>query len=59
MSISNADARGSYINIVAGSLGFVGAGAATVMSQLVSQGINVGRVSWCYHFCILYYFELF
>lgn len=59
MSLLNADARGSYINIVAGSLGFVGAGAATVMSQLVSQGVNVGRVSGLCNFYSLYNYELF
>lgn len=42
--ITNSEARGSYINIVAGSLGFVGAGATTAVSQLVSQGVNIGRV---------------
>lgn len=45
MSIFNSEARGCYINIVAGSLGFVGAGASTLVSQLVSEGVNVGRVS--------------
>lgn len=45
MSIRDPEARGTYINIVAGSLGFVGAGATTAVSQLVANGVNVGRVS--------------
>lgn len=44
MSFLNSEARGSYINIVAGSLGFVGAGATTAVSQLVARGVNVGAV---------------
>lgn len=44
MSFANSDSRGAYINIVAGTLGFVGAGATTVVSQLASQGVNLGQV---------------
>jgi hypothetical protein len=39
----SSEARAAYINIVAGSLGFVGAGANVMMSNLISQGFNVGN----------------
>lgn len=44
MSFANSEARGAYINIVAGALGFVGAGATTAISQLAASGVNVGQV---------------
>ncbi|XP_050301172.1 uncharacterized protein LOC126739502 [Anthonomus grandis grandis] len=40
---ANSEARGAYLNIVASSLGFVGAGANVVLSQLVRRGVNVGQ----------------
>ncbi|XP_050513522.1 uncharacterized protein LOC126889334 [Diabrotica virgifera virgifera] len=43
LSIFNSEARGIYINIVAGSLGFVGAGANMAVSQLISRGVNIGQ----------------
>ncbi|KAG5879124.1 hypothetical protein JTB14_031671 [Gonioctena quinquepunctata] len=43
LSFANSEARGAYLNIVAGSLGFVGAGANVVVSQLATNGINIGR----------------
>lgn len=46
MSIANSEARGAYLNIVAGSLGFVGAGANAALAQLVSNGVNIGKVSY-------------
>ncbi|CAH0550152.1 unnamed protein product [Brassicogethes aeneus] len=42
MSFANSEARGAYLNIVAGSLGFVGAGATMAVSQLTSKGVNIG-----------------
>jgi hypothetical protein len=39
----SSEARAAYINIVAGSLGFAGAGANVMMSTLISQGFNVGN----------------
>ncbi|XP_044264418.1 LOW QUALITY PROTEIN: uncharacterized protein LOC123011163 [Tribolium madens] len=39
----SSEARGAYINIVAGALGFVGAGANMAVSQLAAQGVNIGR----------------
>ncbi|XP_064211667.1 uncharacterized protein LOC103313132 isoform X1 [Tribolium castaneum] len=39
----SSEARGAYINIVAGALGFAGAGANMVVSQLAAQGFNIGR----------------
>ncbi|KAF2896019.1 hypothetical protein ILUMI_10166 [Ignelater luminosus] len=43
LSFANSEARGAYINIVAGTLGFVGAGATTAVSQLAARGINLGQ----------------
>ncbi|XP_072397359.1 uncharacterized protein [Diabrotica undecimpunctata] len=43
LSIFNSEARGIYINILAGSLGFVGAGANMAVSQLISRGANIGQ----------------
>lgn len=43
MSFADSEARGAYLNIVAGSLGFVGGGANAVVSQLVLQGVNIGK----------------
>ncbi|XP_050513531.1 uncharacterized protein LOC126889339 isoform X2 [Diabrotica virgifera virgifera] len=43
LSIFNSEARGIYINILAGSLGFVGAGANMAVSQLISRGVNIGQ----------------
>ncbi|KAK5647165.1 hypothetical protein RI129_002057 [Pyrocoelia pectoralis] len=42
MSFANSEARGAYLNIVAGSLGFVGAGATAVVSQLAGRGLIIG-----------------
>ncbi|KAF5304628.1 hypothetical protein FQR65_LT07910 [Abscondita terminalis] len=44
MSFLNSEARGAYLNIVAGSLGFVGAGATGLLSNLAARGINIGQV---------------
>lgn len=41
----NAEARAAYLNIVAASLGFVGAGATTALTQCVSRGVQIGVVS--------------
>ncbi|KAF7279925.1 hypothetical protein GWI33_006596 [Rhynchophorus ferrugineus] len=43
LSFLNSEARGAYLNIVAGSLGFVGAGANVAMTQLVSRGFNISQ----------------
>ncbi|CAG9766221.1 unnamed protein product [Ceutorhynchus assimilis] len=43
MSFKNSEARGAYINIVAASLGFVGAGANVAFTQLVARGVNIGQ----------------
>ncbi|XP_060536449.1 uncharacterized protein LOC132708259 isoform X2 [Cylas formicarius] len=43
MSFANSEARGAYLNILAGSLGFVGAGANTVLTQLAARGANIGQ----------------
>uniref|UniRef100_A0A6P7GQA6 Uncharacterized protein LOC114345461 n=2 Tax=Diabrotica virgifera virgifera TaxID=50390 RepID=A0A6P7GQA6_DIAVI len=43
LSIFNSEARGIYINILAGSLGFVGAGANMAVSQMISRGANIGQ----------------
>ncbi|CAG9838624.1 unnamed protein product [Diabrotica balteata] len=43
LSIFNSEARGIYINILAGSLGFVGAGANMAVSQLIARGANIGQ----------------
>ncbi|XP_066152373.1 uncharacterized protein [Euwallacea fornicatus] len=43
MSFANSEARGAYLNIVAGSLGFVGAGATMTLTQCVQNGINIGK----------------
>ncbi|XP_044756506.1 uncharacterized protein LOC123315033 [Coccinella septempunctata] len=40
---SNSAARAAYINIIAGAMGFIGAGANVAVSQLASQGVNIGR----------------
>lgn len=42
----SSEARGAYLNIVAGGLGFVGAGTNVIFSQLVSQGVQIGTVSF-------------
>ncbi|CAG9821000.1 unnamed protein product [Phaedon cochleariae] len=42
MSFANSEARGAYLNIVAGALGFVGAGANMAVSQLAARGFNIG-----------------
>uniref|UniRef100_A0A1Y1LM37 Uncharacterized protein n=1 Tax=Photinus pyralis TaxID=7054 RepID=A0A1Y1LM37_PHOPY len=41
MSFANSECRGAYLNIVAGSFGFVGMGATTVVSQLAARGVNI------------------
>ncbi|XP_066260971.1 uncharacterized protein [Euwallacea similis] len=43
MSFANSEARSAYLNIVAGTLGFVGAGANIALTQCVQNGIAVGR----------------
>ncbi|KAJ8963323.1 hypothetical protein NQ318_018792 [Aromia moschata] len=43
LSFANSEARGAYLNILAGSLGFVGAGANVAVSQLASRGVNIGQ----------------
>ena len=45
MSLSNSEARGAYINILAGSLGFVGAGATNMVSNMAARGVNISQVS--------------
>lgn len=45
MSFANSEARGAYLNIVAGSLGFVGAGANMAVTQLAARGVNIGQVN--------------
>ncbi|RZC37512.1 hypothetical protein BDFB_008295, partial [Asbolus verrucosus] len=44
LSFANSEARGAYLNIVAGSLGFAGAGAGMAVSQLAARGVNIGVV---------------
>lgn len=55
LSFGNSDARGAYLNIVAGSLGFVGAGANVAVSQLAARGVNIGQVSYNFFFLIFLY----
>ncbi|KAK4885967.1 hypothetical protein RN001_002238 [Aquatica leii] len=43
MSFKHSEARGAYLNIIAGSLGFVGAGATSAMSHLAADGIYIGE----------------
>lgn len=43
--LESSEARCAYLNIIAGGLGFVGAGTNIVVSQLVSQGVQIGSVS--------------
>ncbi|XP_030765735.1 uncharacterized protein LOC115889796 [Sitophilus oryzae] len=43
MSFANSEARGAYLNILAGSLGFAGAGANLAVAQLATRGFNIGR----------------
>ncbi|KAF5278095.1 hypothetical protein FQR65_LT03611 [Abscondita terminalis] len=43
MSFTNSEARGAYLNIIAGTLGFVGAGATGAMSQLAAEGVQIGE----------------
>nr|XP_023024204.1 uncharacterized protein LOC111512325 [Leptinotarsa decemlineata] len=43
LSFANSDARGAYLNILAGSLGFVGAGTNVLVSQLVANGVNISK----------------
>ncbi|KAL3276656.1 hypothetical protein HHI36_012026 [Cryptolaemus montrouzieri] len=43
LSFSNSVARSAYINIIAGAMGFFGAGANVAVSQLASRGVNIGR----------------
>lgn len=46
LSFANSEARGAYINILAGSLGFVGAGANIAVTQFASRGVNIGTVKY-------------
>ncbi|CAH1128045.1 unnamed protein product [Ceutorhynchus assimilis] len=43
ISFMNSEARGAYLNIVAGSLGFAGAGANVALTQLAARGVNLGQ----------------
>ncbi|KAF5278096.1 hypothetical protein FQR65_LT03612 [Abscondita terminalis] len=43
MSFTNSQARGAYLNIVAGTLGFVGVGATGAMTRLATQGVQIGK----------------
>ncbi|KAJ8926030.1 hypothetical protein NQ315_009885 [Exocentrus adspersus] len=43
LTFANSEARGAYLSILAGSLGFVGAGATVAVSQLASVGVNIGQ----------------
>nr|XP_023015251.1 uncharacterized protein LOC111504792 [Leptinotarsa decemlineata] len=43
MSFSNSEARGAYLNILAGALGFAGSGATMAVSQLATNGIEIGQ----------------
>ncbi|XP_056646597.1 uncharacterized protein LOC130451540 isoform X1 [Diorhabda sublineata] len=43
LNFKNSEARGIYFNILAGAVGFVGFGANALVSQLVSQGVNIGK----------------
>ncbi|CAH1109691.1 unnamed protein product [Psylliodes chrysocephalus] len=43
LSFANSEARGIYFNLLAGSVGFVGAGATMAVSQLAANGVNIGR----------------
>ncbi|XP_018569135.1 uncharacterized protein LOC108909309 isoform X1 [Anoplophora glabripennis] len=42
LSFANSEARGAYINILAGALGFVGAGANMAVTQFAARGVNIG-----------------
>lgn len=42
MSLSSAEARGAYLNILAGSLGFTTAGASFALSYAARSGVNIG-----------------
>lgn len=44
MSFGNSEARAAYLTIVAGSLGFVGAGAQVALSQMIQRGVNISQV---------------
>ncbi|KAK4876434.1 hypothetical protein RN001_012856 [Aquatica leii] len=43
MSFANSQARGAYLNIIAGSMGFIGMGATSAISRLASNGIKIGQ----------------
>lgn len=43
ISFDDSEARGAYLNIVAGSLGFAGAGANLALSQFAARGFNIGN----------------
>ncbi|XP_018563411.1 uncharacterized protein LOC108905115 [Anoplophora glabripennis] len=43
LTFANSEARGAYLSILAGSLGFVGVGATVAVSQLASAGVNIGQ----------------
>ncbi|KAJ8925280.1 hypothetical protein NQ315_009108 [Exocentrus adspersus] len=43
LSFKDSEVRGAYINILAGALGFVGAGANVAVTQLAARGVNIGK----------------
>ncbi|KAF5278097.1 hypothetical protein FQR65_LT03613 [Abscondita terminalis] len=43
MSITNSEARGAYLNIIAGTLGLVGAGATGATARFATQGVHIGE----------------
>lgn len=44
ISLFHSEARGTYINILAGTLGFAGAGATVAVTKLASNGVQIGKV---------------
>lgn len=49
MSFFNSEARACYINILAGTLGFAGAGATLAVSRLVTEGVYIAQVPLNYN----------
>ncbi|XP_045467314.1 uncharacterized protein LOC123675823 isoform X1 [Harmonia axyridis] len=43
LCFSNSAARAAYINIIAGAMGFIGAGTNVAVSQLASRGVSIGK----------------
>ncbi|CAG9863229.1 unnamed protein product [Phyllotreta striolata] len=43
LSFADSEARGIYFNLLAGSMGFVGAGVNVAVSQLAARGIEIGK----------------